>query len=623
MIQSEARGAEVLRTIMTVGRETFAAEGIELPNPIADGGGPSSTFTGAAFSGMLLGIPCWGPHVAVRIPDAAYDLATRHLIGPHIGVFRQLFFSLPVAMVAPRDPEVLTRTLMTAITRALFGEAEEVIYRAYPWNANSTRMAGVAREVNLASGVIRGMEICQLNHIEQAGGVKLEQPSYLIVVGADRLAYALSLHNYYQQGAELGSVEEFYRLDPSRAEALTALHSSILHENSGRAAPLREALIQELESLERELTPEVLPSEPLLARFRKVNILLETLFMIRGISGALRQSYIGRIGDLAKQIAAAILNHPEQGRCLATETQVSRFEQALERTEALLLSAPREATRTPVSGSLPELPTSDSLPQAVIHWHAEQVTQGIDQDLPGCLSEAQQSALREWIVTHYHHIGPAVRTQGESDLPLGFAAIRVAEEQIILSRDLAMEAEEVRNHLTTLGLVGGNGAQRQARMGRLLAVLAAQGVEIPPLLQEYLPFLGIEQVFFSSRIFERTILVIVEEWFERHLPTLKAAYLLLREETPPSSAAERHCWAAIRLELASRYLLVRAAAGKPLWQDPYGARYILNHDLLPLWRDAEYPEPLRLALIEAALEGESYPDEVIERVRNYLVNKRL
>jgi len=607
---------------MSLARDHFAAQDIPLPTPIIDGGGPSSTFTGAVFGGLLLGLPAWGAHVAVRIPDGAFELAPDperpRLLGPHLGVFRQVFFSLPVRLVAPRDPETLVRGLMGEITRHLLGRPEEVLFRAYQWNANSTRMAGEAKEVNLSSGRLLGMEICQLNRIEQAGGVKLAEPSYLIVIGADRLAYALSLQEYYEQGAKPASVAEFYRLAAEPAQALERLHHGLLFADGPRPG-LVEDLEQTLSGLEQRLAASAPPTEQTLAEFRQANIVLESLFMVRAISGGLRQSYIGRIGDLAKGIARGFLDFPEEGRRLAASCQVDNLEAIVMRSEQLLTqgAANVAAYLGPVlNGTIPEAP----VPPEVVGWHAANVTRGIDQDLLHRLDENQQSRLTDWVRANHAAIGPAARAQ-TADLPFGFAAVRVAEERAILLRDLAMGEPEVCARLLDIRLSGGSGAQRQQRLQRLFAVLEDQGVAIPETVRAFIPYMGIEQVFFSSRVFEREVPVLVDAWFDRHVPALRGVHAALSRNEPPEDAAGRHCWAATKLETAARYLMLRAKAGKPLWEDPYGARHILNRLLLPLWRQIAAPQTLRLALLECAVEGLEATPEQVERVRQYLLKK--
>jgi hypothetical protein len=80
--------ADVLRAVVAVAPRCMKDHGIELPCPIADGGGPSSTFTTAAFGAMLAGAPSWGAHVALRLTDAVFPPGEEPVLaGPHIGVF--------------------------------------------------------------------------------------------------------------------------------------------------------------------------------------------------------------------------------------------------------------------------------------------------------------------------------------------------------------------------------------------------------------------------------------------------------------------------------------------------------------------------------------------------------
>lgn len=93
------------------------------------------------------------------------------------------------------------------------------------------------------------------------------------------------------------------------------------------------------------------------------------------------------------------------------------------------------------------------------------------------------------------------------------------------------------------------------------------------------------------------------------------------QANPPSASVAKYAWAAVRLEAASRFLLLRAAAHKPLWQDPYGARYLINRELLPLWRRERPPTDLLAALVDEAVLGTDVPRQASDRVREYLNGK--
>ncbi len=620
MSDKHPKGADVLRVVMSVARDSLAAQGIELPEPIIDGGGPSSTFTAAVFAGELLGQPSWGAHVAVRIPDAIYDLRQPGLTGPHLGVFRQVFFSLPESMLGGQDPEKVTQTLMADIDKKLMAAEDPLLFRAYEWNAISTRMTGVAKEVNLAGGMLQGMEIAQLNHIEQVGGVKLDEPCYLIVIGVDRLTYYLALRDYYQDGKELTSAGDSYRMHADYAQALERLHHNIVYAEQLQPN-LKETFDQELQQLTDDLAKGEAMTEDALARFRAVNILLETLFMTRRISGGLRQSYIGKIGELAKRLAKAVLAHPEECLKLVTAKQVSDIEQAVSGADAMLLrSATLAGDR--VSQAAADISDLPALPDELQQWHAGTVAAGINQDLLDALAGDKQQALSDWVAATGADAGNAVRN-GDADLPLGFAAIKLSEERPVLGLDLSMSPDELLRRMDGMSFVGVDGNVRRERHENLIALLESQGVEVPDLVKQTLPYLGVEDLFRASRVFERSVIMLVKAWFERHRPDLLNTYCALSQNEAPKDPTLQICWAALRVELVARYLILRAEANKPLWQDPYGARAIINRRLLPLWKENPLPESLRRHLIEAAVEGEHASPEATETVKAYLLGKLL
>lgn len=610
----------VLESILELSQAFFAERGIDLGRPIADGGGPSSTFTASVFAGSLLGKISWGAHVAVRVPDGAYNLAESRLAGPHLGIFRQIFFSLPGSVMQGIDSEELTRALVGRINTEMLGHAEQLVFRPYQWNANSTRMVGEAREVNLASGPLMGMEVTQLNRIEQVGGIRLAEPCYLIVLGVDRMTYQLSLQDYFDGKAQHSSVADFYRLEADHAELLTRLHSNILYSDSLRSG-LADQLDSDLNRLVGDLNRGAPIREETLARFRAINILLETLFMTRNLGSTLRQGYIGRIGDAARQIAAAIVANPEDALPLVTQCQVESAAAAREHTEQLLRDCARN-TAAQVASTIPAPDSLPEIPESIIHWHADYMVGGIDQDLPGILDAEQRSELAEWIRIHHSDAGAAVRGH-TSQLPLGFTAIRLAEERTILQRDLMLGVDELRSHMSDVRLIGGTGDQRHQRIARLSSILLEHKLPLPAELPELLPYIGLEQLFYSSRIFERTAPALLEAWFASHLPRLQPLHTALRSSSPPDDAVERNAWMILRLEQASRYLLVRAGAGKPLWQDPYGARRILNRELQPLLEATPMDAAVLEALLDGCLEGTTESEASKATVRNYLERKLL
>ncbi len=579
MSSHEPSGSDVLRAVLSTARDSFAARGIELPDPVVDGGGPSSTFTAAVFAGELLGLPTWGAHVAVRIPDAIYDLGRPGLIGPHLGVFRQVFFSLPESSLGGLDPETLTRSLMGDIDRRLLGSNETLLFRAYDWNANSTRMKGVAKEVNLATGILKGMEIAQLNRIEQVGGVKLKEPCFLIVIGVDRL-FAEKLHS----GLKRQFDEDLRRLENDLADV----------------GPVDEATMQ---------------------RFRSINVVLETLFMSRRISGGLRQGYIGRIGDVAKLIARAMLAHPERSSILAAEKQLAPNDDMVRQVDQLLLQSTRAAGDF-VEQAAPGVMPVETLPKKVETWHVDTIVTSVNQDLLDSMPEEQCKALGELISTGMKDIGKAVRAN-HSELPAGFAAVKESEQRPILAMDLSVTPAQSLNHLDTMDLVGVTGRKRRERQEKLFSLLQAEGMEVPPAAGQVLPYMGIDDLFCSARIFDRSVAALVDAWFERHLPQLRETFHALKQNTPPEAPAMQYCWAALRVELIARYLLLRAAAGKPLWQDPYGARHLINRRVLPLWQKSPPPESLRRRLIETSVQDVAVPPEAAETVKDYLLGKLL
>ncbi len=620
MSSHEPSGSDVLRAVLSTARDSFAARGIELPDPVVDGGGPSSTFTAAVFAGELLGLPTWGAHVAVRIPDAIYDLGRPGLIGPHLGVFRQVFFSLPESSLGGLDPETLTRSLMDDIDRRLLGSNEALLFRAYDWNANSTRMKGVAKEVNLATGILKGMEIAQLNRIEQVGGVKLKEPCYLIVIGVDRLTYCLSLKEHFQGAEECTSVADFYRTTPEHADSLERLHHNILFAEQLQPG-LKRQFDEELERLENDLADVGPVDEATMQRFRSINVVLETLFMSRRISGGLRQGYIGRIGDVAKLIARAMLAHPERSSILAAEKQLAPNDDMVRQVDQLLLQSTRAAGDF-VEQAAPGVMPVETLPKKVETWHVDTIVTSVNQDLLDSMPEEQCKALGELISTGMKDIGKAVRAN-HSELPAGFAAVKESEQRPILAMDLSVTPAQSLNHLDTMDLVGVTGRKRRERQEKLFSLLQAEGMEVPLAAGQVLPYMGIDDLFCSARIFDRSVAALVDAWFERHLPQLRETFHALKQNTPPEAPAMQYCWAALRVELIARYLLLRAAAGKPLWQDPYGARHLINRRVLPLWQKSPPPESLRRRLIETSVQDVAVPPEAAETVKDYLLGKLL
>ncbi len=611
-------GSDVLRIVVSTASDSLAAHGIELPDPVIDGGGPSSTFTAAVFAGELLGLPSWGAHVAVRIPDAVYDLGRPGLIGPHLGVFRQVFFSLPESSLGGLDPEALTRSLMDDIDRQLLGSNEQLLFRAYQWNANSTRMKGLAKEVNLASGILKGMEIAQLNRIEQVGGVKLKEPCFLIVIGVDRLTYSLSLKEHFQGVAQCGSVADFYRMTPQHADALERLHHNILFAEELQPG-LKEGFDEELGRLETDLAAGGPVDEETMRRFRSINIVLETLFMSRRISGGLRQGYIGRIGDLAKLIAKAMLAHPERSRALASEKRAAPSSDMAREVDQLLLQS-AQAAGAFVEKAAQGASQTMVLPKPVEAWHADAIVASVNQDLLDSMPEQQCKDLGELITTGIGTIGNRVRAN-HSELPAGFAAVKESEQRPILAMDLSITPQESLFHLDAMDFVGVSGQKRRKRQEKLFSLLAAEGIQLPETAVQVLPYMGIDDLFCSARIFERSVTALVDAWFERHLPQLRGSFHTLKQNTPPQEPAMQYCWATLRLELIARYLLLRAAAGKPLWQDPYGARHLINRRVLPLWRKSPPPDRLRRRLIEAAVQDVTVPPGAADTVKDYLLGK--
>ncbi len=610
--------SDLFHTILSTSRDFFTAQGVELPQPVVDGGGPSSTFCGAVFGGALLAMPSWGAHVAVRIPDATYRLNRCGMVGPHLGIFRQLFFSLPQPLLGERDPETLVRALLDQVMQTVLGQREDLLFRTYQWHANSTRMTGEAKEVNLASGPIKGMEIAQLNRIDQVGGIKLEHPVTLIVIGVDRLTYALSLCDYYKNDQEIESVAGFYRAQADHAQALERLHDHILYAKEIQS-DLMGRLDEALDRLQNSLNSKALVDSDTLTLFRTTNIVLETLFMTCCISGELRQSYIGQIGDLAKRIAQAMLNHPQQSRALVTLATAASDRDAIKQTEQMLLSYTLESANS-ITRLSDTAQVVEPLPKRVCQWHAHHIASAIDDDLLNQLSDGELNGLRAWILENYDDPAAAVRLNATT-LPVGFAAIKIVEERSVIEKDLATSPQRLQHRLDQIKLVGVNGKGRRERLCNLFSVLQRSQVSVPAGFLELLPYLGVETLFSSARIYERSIPEITESWFERYLPHLLEPYRALSRRKPPTEASAQPCWAAFRVEMVARYLLMRAVLHKPLWQDPYGARYIIKRELLPLWSHTPLPQPVLAELIETALQNIDAPQEAVVKVRSYLLDK--
>ena len=200
--------------------------------------------------------------------------------------------------------------------------------------------------------------------------------------------------------------------------------------------------------------------------------------------------------------------------------------------------------------------------------------------------------------------------------------MRTAEETIVLERDMGTIPEELGARLSRAALAGSSGDQRRRRLERLLSTLEGRGIALPREIGALLPVWGIKDLLYCAAVLPDLALTVAQAWFERHLPGLAELHAALVHANPPSAPGTQYAWAVVRLEAASRFLLLRAAAHKPLWQDPYGAQHLLNRELLPLWREQRPPTDLVAALIDEAVLGTDFPRQASDRVREHL-NKKL
>lgn len=262
------------------------------------------------------------------------------------------------------------------------------------------------------------------------------------------------------------------------------------------------------------------------------------------------------------------------------------------------------------------------MPPAIQYWHAQRVVYGIGHDLPDSFPPLDRRLLQEWIIAHYDEPGAALGS-GDSRLPVALAAVRTAEEKIVLERDMGTEPVELRARLSRAMLAGASGDQRRARLQRLFSILEERGIALPEGIEALLPYWGLEDLLFCAVVFPGEASTVAHAWLERHLPHLAGLHAALVQAAPPPGHGAQYAWAAVRLEAASRFLLLRAAAQKPLWQDPYGARHLVNRELLPLWRTIKPPADLVTALIDEAVLGTDLPRQASDRVREHLSGKLL
>jgi hypothetical protein len=358
-----------------------------------------------------------------------------------------------------------------------------------------------------------------------------------------------------------------------------------------------------------------------MATFRRANIALETLFVTRALDGSLRQYYIGRLAAIAGLLARSFLTHPHETLRLAQARATRDHDELLARSEQLFVQTATDCADLVDRVHVPQRRDSAPAP-AIRQRHALLAAEGIGHDLPDRFAPTERSALQEWILSHYDELGNALVDSG-SRLPVALAALRTTEEKIVLERDMETAPEEMRTRLSRAALAGASGDQRRRRLERMVATLDAGGIAMPQEIGTLLPLWGLEQLLLCAAVLPETTSTVAQAWFERHLPHLAPWHAELTHTHPPRAPGMEYAWAAVRLEPASRYLLLRAATRKPLWQDPYGARHLLNRDLQPLWRNRKPPAELLVALINDAVLGTDFPPQACERVREYLSGRLL